>query len=295
MSNIANVKEKIELEIIGTILKENNEVTLDKIIDDLIDKGITTEENSDRESGQIKTEEGYIFQIEETENGSYEVEYVGKGEFVKESIHISYELSTNGIANKVIITIRASAESGIKSYEINGENRKTYGEGTTNIEETYEVTANGTYIIKITNNNGEEKTKEIEISNILEGTIQMMPDKTSPTRENVKITIIWPTGSERGIKEIKVGNNQWQSASGEKSEVEVTENCTVQARVRNNNEDVITSSITISNIDKNNPTVTATEGTETIEEGTSKDISSYFTYSANGTAEITSVEYTDTR
>ena len=294
MNNIANVKEKIELEIIGTILKENNEVTLDKIIDDLIDKGITTEENSDRESGQIKTEEGYIFQIEETENGSYEVEYVGNGEFVKESIHISYELSTNGIANKVIITTRASAESGIKSYEINGENRKTYGEGTTNIEETYEVTANGTYIIKITNNNGEEKTKEIEINNILEGTIQMMPDKTSPTRENVKITIIWPTGSERGIKEIKVGNNQWQSASGEKSEVEVTENCTVEARVRNSDEDVITSSITISNIDKNNPTVTATSGIETIEEGTSNEISKYFTYSENGTAEITNVTYTDT-
>ena len=46
--------------------------------------------------------------------------------------------------------------------------------------------------------------------------------------------------------------------------------------------------------DTNNPIVTATEGEETITEGTSIEISTYFTYSANGTAEITSVEYTDT-
>ena len=46
--------------------------------------------------------------------------------------------------------------------------------------------------------------------------------------------------------------------------------------------------------DTNNPIVTATEGEETITEGTSIEISSYFTYSANGTAEITNVTYTDT-
>ena len=46
--------------------------------------------------------------------------------------------------------------------------------------------------------------------------------------------------------------------------------------------------------DTNNPIVTATEGEEIITEGTSIEISSYFTYSANGTADITSVEYTDT-
>ena len=56
----------------------------------------------------------------------------------------------------------------------------------------------------------------------------------------------------------------------------------------------MSSSITISNIDKFPPIVTATSGTETIEEGTSNDISNYFTYSKNGTAKITGVIYTDT-
>ena len=46
--------------------------------------------------------------------------------------------------------------------------------------------------------------------------------------------------------------------------------------------------------DTNNPIVTATEGEEIIEEGADNEISKYFTYSANGTAEITSVKYTDT-
>ena len=115
-----------------------------------------------------------------------------------------------------------------------------------------------------------------------------------PTKDNVKVTVIWPEGSENGIKEIKIGNNSWQSAIGNISEVEVTTNCAVEARVRNNNEEVISSSITINNIDKNNPRVTATAGTETIEEGTSNEISKYFTYSENGTAEIISVTYTDT-
>ena len=46
--------------------------------------------------------------------------------------------------------------------------------------------------------------------------------------------------------------------------------------------------------DTNTPIVTATEGEETITEGTNIDISSYFTYTTNGTAEITSVTYTDT-
>ena len=52
--------------------------------------------------------------------------------------------------------------------------------------------------------------------------------------------------------------------------------------------------MTITNIDKTNPTVTATSGTETITVGDSNEISKYFTWQANGTYGITSVVYTDT-
>ena len=46
--------------------------------------------------------------------------------------------------------------------------------------------------------------------------------------------------------------------------------------------------------DTNPPIVEATEGIETIVYGADNEISKYFTYTANGTAEITSVVYTDT-
>lgn len=48
----------------------------------------------------------------------------------------------------------------------------------------------------------------------------------------------------------------------------------------------------MTNIDKNSPIVIATAGTGTITEGDSHEVSSYFTYEANGIAGITSVTYT---
>ena len=81
--------------------------------------------------------------------------------------------------------------------------------------------------------------------------------------ENVKVTVTWPNVIEGGIKEIsKNGGTTWQTVTGETSTFEVSENCTIKARVRNNGEEVITASLTISNIDKTSPTVTATSGTE---------------------------------
>ena len=209
-------------------------------------------------------------------------------------ITISVVPNTTGATRKVILTIAATSEDGIKSLTSNAGMNKTYTSGTKEILETCEITENGIYTFTVENEKGKKASRGILIGNILEGTIQIVADKTMPTKDNVKITITWPEGSDSGIKEIKIGNGTWQSASGSTSVVEVTENCTVEARVRNGEEDVIASSITISNIDKNNPIVTATAGTETIKEGDSNEISKYFTYSANGTAEITSVTYTDT-
>ena len=212
----------------------------------------------------------------------------------EEGITLNVTVSTSGITNKVIVTIEGKSEEGIKSLTITGEESKTYPDGTKEIQETIEITSNGTYTVTIENNNGKTVCKEITINNILEGTIGITADKTMPTKDNVKVTISWPSGSEAGIKEIKVGDGEWETVTGESSEVEVEQNCTVEARVRNSEGEITTNSITISNIDKANPIVTATEGEETITEGTSKEISSYFTYASNGTAEITSVAYTDT-
>ena len=223
-------------------------------------------------------------------------EYIKNDGNVEEAngITISVVADTTGVARKVTVTIAAISEEGIKSLTSNAGINKTYTEGTKEILETCEITENGIYTFTVENEKGQKASKGILIGNILEGTIGITVDKTMPTKENVKVTISWPSGSEEGIKEIKVGDGEWETVIGESSEVVVEQNCTVEARVRNSEGEITANSITISNIDKANPTVTATEGEETITEGTSIDISSYFTYSANGTAEITNVEYTDT-
>ena len=219
----------------------------------------------------------------------------GNGDIEDSGISLSVVADTTGISKKVIVTIVGQAENGIKSLACSNGVNKTYEEGTKEIQETIEITANGIYTFTIEDIKGKTASKGILIENILEGTIQIKADKTMPTKDNVKVTVTWPSGSEKGIKEIKVGNNSWEVASGNTSEVDVTQNCTVVARVSNSTGEVTQASITISNIDKANPIVTVvTEGEETIEEGTSKEISSYFTYSANGVAEIINVKYTDT-
>ena len=234
--------------------------------------------------------------IEEQEILNEVIEYINNSGSIEETgISISVVADTTEVTKKVIVTVVGYAEEGIKRFTSTMGDNKTYVEGTKEIVETCEITENGVYVFTIEDNKGKTANKGILIENIIEGTIQISVDKTTPTMENVKVTVTWPSGSETGVKEIsKNGGTTWQTVTGETSTFEVSENCTIKARVRNNGEEVITASLTISNIDKTSPTVTATSGTESIKEGDSNEISKYFTYTANGTAGITSVVYTDT-
>ena len=234
--------------------------------------------------------------IEEQEQLNEVIEYIKNDGKVEETgISISAIPDTTVVTKKVVVTVVGYAEEGIKRFTSTIGDNKTYGEGTKEIVETCEITENGVYVFTIEDNKGKTANRGILIENIIKGTIKIDVDKTMPTMENVKVTITWPSGSETGIKEIsKNGGTTWQTVTGETSTFEVSENCTIKARVRNNGEEVITASLTISNIDKTNPTVTATAGTETITVGDSNEISKYFTWQANGIYGITSVVYTDT-
>ena len=234
--------------------------------------------------------------IEEQEQLNEVIEYIKNDGKVEETgISISAIPDTTVVTKKVVVTVVGYAEEGIKRFTSTIEDNKTYGEGTKEIVETCEITENGVYTFTIEDNKGNTAHKGILIENIIEGTIQISPDKTSPTNKHIKVTVTWPSGSDTGVKEIsKNGGTTWQAVTGETSTFEVSENCTIKARVRNNGENAITASLTISNIDKTNPTVTATSGTETITEGDSNELSKYFTWQANGIYGITSVVYTDT-
>ncbi len=223
-------------------------------------------------------------------------DYIKSDGNVKENngITLSVVLNTEGITRKVIVTIAAISEDGIKSLTSTAGINKTYSSGTKEILETCEITENGIYIFTVENEKGQKSSRGILIDNILDGIIKMVPDKTIITKDNVQLTITWPEGSEKGTKEIKVGNNAWQSASSNTSVIEVTENCVVRARLSNSSEEVVQGSITISNIDKNHPIVTASPGIEEIKNGDSINLNRYFTVNQNGIAPIEKIAYTDT-
>ena len=292
-SNIVAKKEEIELAIAKKIIISDRGIGREEIITQLEKDGIINAGDSNADSGQVKTQpDGYVYEIKEDANGNWEVEYIGKGEIERPEITMSLSQNTTGIANTVTITVVAKADSGIKSYTPPTGTGKTYSSGTKEISETYEVSANGTYTFTVTNNNGKTESKSIIISNILEGTIEISATPSTPTKGNVVVTITWPSGSSKGTQEIQIGEGSWQTVTGSTSQVTLSQNSTVRARVRTSSTEITANTITVTNIDKANPIVTASEGTDTIIEGESKEVSSYFTYSANGIAKITSVTYT---
>ena len=172
-SKISAKKTEIELAIIKVITKSNGEVSIEDIIEELEKEGIINKGDGNPENGQVKTQpDGYIFEITEDEKGNWEVEYIGKGDIERAEITISVTPNTTLLTDKVIVTITANADSGIKKFTGSEGSNKTYTTGTKEIEETCEITKNGTYTFTVENNNGKTASKEIIINNILEGTIQ---------------------------------------------------------------------------------------------------------------------------
>ena len=391
-NNKAQVKEKIELAIMEKQLEEKREVSLDEIIDKLIEKGITSESNSDREIGTVITEEGYVATIKEKEEGGWEVIIGEKG---TARIKLNISKTPEILTSKVTIKIEGRLIGiGLKELQMPDGSKEEYEEGITKIEETYEVTANGTYKFVLIGRDEQEIEKEITINNIVEGIITILPSTTEWTKDNIIVEVIYPEGTEELIREISIDNGvTWKEY---KEGVEISENTTIKARLKNTEEIIKTATLIINKIDKtaptaptitggsteystsrtisvsvepietesgiayyeyyltsssteptevttatekvgttaneksktfntnyagyyvyiraidnaknvgkwslaqrlyidiNKPTVTAKQSSVTIDEGESKEISSYFTYAANGNATITSVIYTDT-
>ena len=295
-AKVETMKENIQLAITSRIVKEDGDVTIEQIIDELEKKGLVDSGDSNSENGQVKTnQDGYVYEIKQDSYGNWQVNYVGTGKVEEVKIAITASTSPTGISNSVTITVNAKAKSGIKSLQMPNGEVKTYGSGNTEVTESYEVTTNGTYSFIATNNNGDSITKKVVVDNILEGTIQISANPRTPTMGDVVITVKWPTGKYSTIQEISInGGSSWSNYTGSQSQVTVSSNCTIKARVRNGSTEMKTVTLEVTNIDKNAPIVTTKQSSVTIKEGDSNDMSNYFTVSQNGTAEITSITYADT-
>ena len=121
---MAEIKEKIELNIATSMMKKNGGIlSMDDIFKGLIEEGITTEIDCDKENGQIITKEGYVVKINLSDNGKYEV-------IIKDIIdNIIIEPSTTDWAQSVKINvIWPSNEKGVtKEISIDGgKNYTTY-------------------------------------------------------------------------------------------------------------------------------------------------------------------------
>ena len=248
--NKAQVKEKIEMAIIEKELEEERKVSLDEIIDKLIEKGITTEEQSDREIGTVVTEEGYLATIEEKEEGVWQV-IIGEKGTAKIRLNINKE--PEGLTSKVTIKIEGKLiGAGLKELNMPDGSKKEYEEGITKIEERYEVRENGTYKFKLIGKDGQEIEKEVIVNNIVEGVIAINPSTKEWTKENIKVEVIYPEGTEELIKEISIDNGAtWKEY---KEGIEISENTTIQARLRNTEEIIQVATLEITNIDKMPPT-----------------------------------------
>ena len=197
--------------------------------------------------------------------------------------------STNQLVNSLTITATAESENDIITYIDGSRVEKLYNSGTKSIEETYTVTANGNYVFSVVESDGTISDATMVVTNVVSDSINMTPSTTNWTNKDVTLTITWPNGSEKGVKEIQIDNGNWTRYTGLKTTLTISENCTVKARVTNGTDEMKTNSVTISNIDKADPILTAKiiNGTE------NKNVvaSDYFTYSANGIAPISKVEY----
>ena len=266
-NNKAQVKEKIELAIMEKQLEEKREVSLDEIIDKLIEKGITSESNSDREIGTVITEEGYVATIKEKEEGGWEVIIGEKG---TARIKLNISKTPEILTSKVTIKIEGRLIGiGLKELQMPDGSKEEYEEGITKIEETYEVTANGTYKFVLIGRDEQEIEKEITINNIVEGIITILPSTTEWTKDNIIVEVIYPEGTEELIREISIDNGvTWKEY---KEGVEISENTTIQARLKNTEEIIKTATLIINKIDKTAPTAPTIAGGST-EYATSRTI-----------------------
>ena len=197
--------------------------------------------------------------------------------------------STNQLVNSLTITATAESENDIITYIDGSRVEKLYNSGTKSIEETYTVTANGNYVFSVVESDGTISDATMVVTNVVSDSIRMTPSTTNWINRDITLTITWPNGSEKGVKEIQIDNGNWTRYTGLSTVLTISENCTVKARVTNGTDEMKTNSVTISNIDKADPILTAKiiNGTE------NKNVvaSDYFTYSANGIAPISKVEY----
>ena len=226
--NKKQIQEKIELNILGLMLENKGNATIDEIIDELIETGITTEETSDREDGTIITEEGYFVEIIKQNNGKWEVVVGEKG---KPNIRLNCIKDTEELTGIVKVQITGKLLNiGIKQLIFPDGTSKEYTENTINIEEYYNIYKNGDYTFTLIGNDNQMIEKKISVENILEEKIDITVTRNDESV--IEAAITWPDKAKDFKKEISTDEGlTWNQYEGV---VQINQNSSIIARISNN-------------------------------------------------------------
>ena len=124
--------------------------------------------------------------------------------------------------------------------------------------------------------------------------IKLTPDYTDWTATDIKVTATYGINLTPTSLTCTGTSGTDYTVNGITSVAVKSNNQTVTATAVDKAGNIITTTLTITKIDKNSPIVTASAESVTITEGDINDIKGYFTYSENGDAPISSIVYTNT-
>lgn len=157
---IASIKEQVEFEILNCKVKAfavNEELTIESVLQELVEEGTFDSIDKKEQIGNIGE---YEVKLKYNENNEVVIEYIKKADGVR----VTYKLEPVGYTNKAKVNIVIKAigkvksltnQDGLVAYAENGEVTLDYG-----------VTANGTYIFKVENEEGIITDKEVIVDTI---------------------------------------------------------------------------------------------------------------------------------
>ncbi|MCI8352178.1 MAG: hypothetical protein HFJ58_00880 [Clostridia bacterium] len=174
---IEGIKETIEAEILAIDIEKISKgetLTIEQALVEIKQKGTFEEIDIEENTGIIQ---GYIIELGYNENGKVVITDIEKDTGTR----ITVKLTPSGYTNQNI-----ELEIGVNPKEIKITNIEVPSTITKNEQGKYEVSKNGTYLIKVTLENGEKLEKEIKIE-----TIDKIPPKSFEiTAENTETGFI---------------------------------------------------------------------------------------------------------
>ena len=156
---------------------------------------------------------------------------------------------TNG--NATLTITGADSQSGVKQIT------KPDGTVVTGSSTTYTVTANGNYVFKVLDNAGNEVSQTVNVTKIdkTNPTVTVSGNPTSWTKNNATLTI---TGADSGSGVKQITKPDGTVVTGTSTTYTVSANGTYTFKVTDNVGNVLTHNVSVTKIDKTNPTISIT-------------------------------------